>query len=145
VLCQKPHSSLKLPLLKASALSRSLVRKVLPRKALCIKCQSLNFAALRGVEGFVHNLPEQIIAAARTGCPFCTLLEENFDLGPKSLPVRLYGIRRKLPLSDTLFIGEERDVEAIRVVNGYDRDIDNPFAHRLALWTHQGLWYYAMS
>ncbi|PQE28368.1 hypothetical protein CJF30_00008090 [Rutstroemia sp. NJR-2017a BBW] len=79
----------------------------------------------------------RIVAAARAGCSFCTLLEENFDLGPKSLPVKLYGLRRNLPSSDTLFIGEERDVEAIRVVNGYDRDIDNPFAHRLALWTHQ--------
>ncbi|PQE09061.1 heterokaryon incompatibility protein [Rutstroemia sp. NJR-2017a BVV2] len=128
---------MKLPLLKASTLSKSLVHRVKPRKTLCTKCQSLTFAALRGVEGFIHNLPEQIIAAARAGCPFCTLLEENFDLGSKSLPVKLYGLRRNLPSSDTLFIGEERDIEAIRVVNGYDRDIDNPFAHRLALWTHQ--------
>ncbi|PQE07299.1 heterokaryon incompatibility protein [Rutstroemia sp. NJR-2017a WRK4] len=138
VLCRKPHSRLKLLLLKASALSKSLVHRVNPRKTLCTKCQTLTFTALRRVEGFVHNLPEQIIAAARAGCPFCTLLEENFDLGPKSLPVKLYGLRRNLPSSDTLFIGEEIDVEAIRVVNGYDRDIDNPFAHRLALWTHQG-------
>ena len=33
---------------------------------------------------------------------------------------------------------EEGDIEALKVLNGYDRDFENPFSHKLALYTTDG-------
>ncbi|KAF7953411.1 uncharacterized protein EAE97_000810 [Botrytis byssoidea] len=105
-----------------------------PHTRLCYKCQALNIASLRNSNGFTHGTPSEILAAAKSDCPLCILLEKNFDLGPPSMPVRLHGIRRILPsnLSASPNVG---DIESIRVLNGCDRDVDNPFSHTLALLT----------
>ncbi|ATZ52958.1 hypothetical protein BCIN_08g05740 [Botrytis cinerea B05.10] len=75
------------------------------------------------------------MAAAKSGCPLCILLERNFDLGPPLMPVRLHGIRRTLP-SNASLSANVGDIESIRVLNGCDRDMDNPFSHTLALLTN---------
>ncbi|KAF7872066.1 uncharacterized protein EAF02_009171 [Botrytis sinoallii] len=105
-----------------------------PHTKLCYKCQALDIASLRNSNGFTHGTPSEILAAAKSGCPLCILLEKNFDLGPPSMPVRLHGIRRILPLnlSASPNVG---DIESIRILNGCDRDVDNPFSHTLALLT----------
>jgi hypothetical protein len=105
---------------------------------LCRICQRLRFQQLREDKPFFHGKPDEIIASARSGCPFCNLLHQNFDLGPETLQIRLVGIRRRLSLQEKASLVEEGDIEAIRVLNGYDRDIDNPFSHKLALYTTYG-------
>lgn len=105
---------------------------------LCELCQNISFSTMRRGESSVHGRPSQITASAEAGCPFCSLLYQYFDLGPESLPVRLNGIRRKLSLKEKAALVDEGDIEALRVINGYDREVEDSFAHKLALYTTYG-------
>jgi len=75
---------------------------------------------------------------AQAGCPLRALLLQNFDLEPANLNIRLYGIRRSLSIREKASLVEEWDIEAIGVLNGYDRDRNSLFAHELALYTPPG-------
>ncbi|TGO51603.1 hypothetical protein BCON_0158g00290 [Botryotinia convoluta] len=94
---------------------------------------TLDIKSLRNDNGFTHGTPRQILSAATSGCPLCILLEKNFDLGPPSMPIRLHGVRRNLP--SNLSQPAMRNIEVIGVLNGRDRDMNNPFSHKLALLT----------
>lgn len=108
------------------------------RRRLCQICQGLRFDDLRSGKTYTHSKPEEIVASARAGCPLCSLLSQYFDLEPASLRIQLYGIRRRLSNQEKASLVEEGDIEALGVRNGYDRDMDNPFVHKLALYTPHG-------
>jgi hypothetical protein len=116
----------------------SLVSVSSPPPIVCGHCQLLRFQLLREGNVHYHGTPEQITISAQAGCPLCSLLLENFDLGPPNVPIRLSGVRRKLSLQEKASLVEEGDIEALGVFNGYDRDTENPFAHKLALYTPHG-------
>ncbi|RDL38648.1 uncharacterized protein BP5553_02988 [Venustampulla echinocandica] len=122
---------------RAESSASSLVAVQPPRASICELCQklSLSFSKLRSGNHVFHGTPSQIAISAEAGCPLCGLLSENFDLGPISLPIRFYGIRRRLSLQEKESLVEEGDIEALRLLNGYDRDDTNPFSHKLALYT----------
>jgi hypothetical protein len=98
----------------------------------------LRFQPLREGNIHYHGAPEQINTSAQAGCPLCGILIEYFDLGPPNIPIRLSGIRRKLSLQEKAALVEEGDIEALGVFNGYDRNAENPFAHKLALYMTHG-------
>lgn len=108
------------------------------RPHLCQICQGVRFSILRSNECYTHGKRDDIVTAAQAGCPLCALLLQNFDLEPANLNIRLYGIRRSLSIQEKASLVEEGDIEAIGVLNGYDRDRNNPFAHKLALYTPPG-------
>jgi hypothetical protein len=106
--------------------------------ALCDFCQLLRFQPLREGQHYRHGKPDEVTIRAQSGCPLCTLIAENFDLGPSNIPIRLSGIRKKLSPQEKASLVEEGDIEALGVLNGYDRELENPFAHKLALYTNHG-------
>ena len=109
-----------------------------PRSTLCQLCQYLRFQPLREGKVHFHGKPGEINESASSGCPLCSLIVENFDLGPPNIPVRLTGIRKQLSLQEKASLVEEGDIEALGVFNGFDRELENPLAHKLALYTTHG-------
>lgn len=109
-----------------------------PEPTLCESCQLLRFQPLRKGELHSHSNSTWITSSAKAGCRLCGLLLEYFDLGPPNQPIRFSGIRKRLSVQEKACLVEEGDIEALGVFNGYDRDFENPFAHKLALYTTYG-------